>query len=138
GRDAPIATASGQLVAPMTELEGSALDALDTLVRLLRVLARHARALDEALPPEGWRERLLGLLEALLPRPPAAPDTRRALDRLRSLIDTFASDARRAGVDTPVPAEIVRAHFAGALSAADTRAPLPTRGISSARRVPAR
>src|SRR5690606_3562040 len=138
GSDVPIATASGQLVAPMPELEGSALDALDTLVRLLRVLARHARVLDEALPPDGWRERLLGLLEALLPRPPAAPDTRRALDRLRSLIDTFAADARRAGIDTPVPAEIVRAHFAAALSEADTRAPLLTGGVSIARMVPMR
>ncbi|MDH5832398.1 exodeoxyribonuclease V subunit gamma [Luteimonas kalidii] len=138
GSDAPIATASGQLVAPMPELEGSALDALDTLVRLLRVLARHASVLDEALTPEGWRERLLGLLDALLTRPPASPSTRRALDRLRSLIDTFASDARRAGVDTPVPAEIVRAHFAAALSEADTRAPLLTGGVSIARMVPMR
>src|SRR5690606_17359789 len=138
GRDAPIATASGQLVAPMPALEGSALDALDTLVRLLRVLARHARVLDEALSPEGWRERLLGLLEALLPRPPAAANTRRALDRLRSLVDSCAGDARRAGVDTPVPAEIVRAHFAAALSEADTRAPLLTGGVSIARMVPMR
>src|SRR3546814_1539870 len=63
GSDAPITAASGHVIAPMPELEGSALDALDTLVRLLRVLARHARALDEALSPDGWRERLLGLLE---------------------------------------------------------------------------
>ncbi|WP_202845033.1 exodeoxyribonuclease V subunit gamma [Luteimonas saliphila] len=138
GSDVPIAGADGQSVAPMPELEGGALDALDTLVRLLRVLARHARSLDEALPPEGWRERLLGLLDALLPRPPAAANTRRALDRLRSLIDTFASDAKRAGVDTPVPAEIVRAHFAAALSEADTRAPLLTGGVSVARMVPMR
>ncbi|MDH5830796.1 exodeoxyribonuclease V subunit gamma [Luteimonas sp. M1R5S18] len=138
GSDAAIAGADGQTVAPMPELEGSALDALDTLVRLLRVLARHARALDEALTPEGWRERLLGLLEALLPRPPAAANTRRALDRLRTLIDSFASDASRAGVDTLVPAEIVRAHFAAALAEADTRAPLLTGGVSVARMVPMR
>jgi exodeoxyribonuclease V gamma subunit len=138
GSDAAIAGADGQTVAPMPELEGSALDALDTLVRLLRVLARHARALDEALTPEGWRERLLGLLDALLPRPPAAANTRRALDRLRTLIDSFASDATRAGVDTPVPAEIVRAHFAAALAEADTRAPLLTGGVSVARMVPMR
>jgi exodeoxyribonuclease V gamma subunit len=138
GSDAPITTTSGQVIAPMPELEGSALDALDTLVRLLRVLARHARVLDEALPPEGWRERLLGLLEALLPKPPSAPATRRALDRLRTLIDAFAADARRAGVATPVPAEVVRAHFAAALSEADTRAPLLTGGVSIGRMVPMR
>ncbi|MGY1410787.1 exodeoxyribonuclease V subunit gamma [Luteimonas sp. A611] len=138
GSDAPITSASGQLVAPMPELEGSALDALDTLVRLLRVLARHARVLDEALTPDGWRERLLGLLDALLPPAPSAAATQRALDRLRSLIDDFAADARRAGVDTPVAAEIVRAHFAAALSEADTRAPLLTGGVSVARMVPMR
>lgn len=138
GSDAPITTASGQVVAPMPELEGSALDALDTLVRLLRVLARHARVLDEALTPDGWRERLLGLLDALLPQPPSSPATRRALDRLRTLIDDFAADARRAGVELPVPAGIVRAHFTAALSEADTRAPLLTGGVSIARMVPMR
>src|SRR5690606_1955850 len=131
GSDVPIATASGQLVAPMPELEGSALDALDTLVRLLRVLARHARVLDEALPPDGWRERLLGLLEALLPHPPAAPDTRRALDRLRSLIDAFASGARRARVATAAPVATRRAQFPPALSEAVTRAPRRTGRRSS-------
>ncbi|MGY1459793.1 exodeoxyribonuclease V subunit gamma [Luteimonas sp. A534] len=138
GSDAPITTASGQVIAPMPELEGSALDALDTLVRLLRVLARHARVLDEALPPDGWRERLLGLLEALLPKPPSSPASRRALDRLRTLIDDFAADARRAGVATPVPAEVVRAQFGAALSEADTRAPLLTGGVSIGRMVPMR
>src|SRR5690554_2098321 len=138
GSDAPIISASGQIIAPMPELEGSALDALDTLVRLLRVLARHARVLDEALTPDGWRERLLGLLDALLPQPPSSAVTRRALDRLRTLIDDFAADARRAGVELPVPAGIVRAHFTAALSEADTRAPLLTGGVSIARMVPMR
>ncbi|MGY0612933.1 exodeoxyribonuclease V subunit gamma [Luteimonas sp. A501] len=138
GSDAPIMSPDGQVIAPMPELEGSALDALDTLVRLLRVLARHARVLDETLTPDGWRERLLGLLDALLPQPPSSPATRRALDRLRSLVDDFAADARHAGVDTPVQAEVVRAHFSAALSEADTRAPLLTGGVSIGRMVPMR
>ncbi|NYZ61958.1 exodeoxyribonuclease V subunit gamma [Luteimonas deserti] len=138
GSDAPIATASGHLIAPLPELEGSALDALDTLVRLLRVLARHADLLGEAMPPEAWRDRLLRLLDALLPKPPSAPATQRALDRLRSLIDAFAADATRAGFDAPVPSEAVRAHFAGVLGEADTRAPLLTGGVSVGRMVPMR
>lgn len=125
-------------VAALPVLEGSTLEALDTLLRLLRVLARHAALLGEAMPPDAWRERLLGLLDALLPRPPSAPATQRALDRLRSLIDAFAADARRAGFDAPVPAEAVRAHFAAALGAADTRAPLLTGGVSIGRMVPMR
>ncbi len=125
-------------VAPWPELEGSALDALDTLLRLLRVLARHQRALDEAMPPAAWRERLLGLLKALLPRPPASKSGERSLDRLRALIDAFAKDAEAAGYDEPVPGEVVRAHFAQVLGEADTRAPLLTGGVSFARMVPMR
>lgn len=138
GSEALITGATGALVAPLPELEGSALDALDTLIRLLRVLARHATVLGEAMPPETWRERLLGLLDALLPQAPRVPSTQRALDRLRSLIDTFATDAYRAGFDAKVPADAVRAHFAAALGEADTRAPLLTGGVSVARMVPMR
>lgn len=137
GDDADIAGAT-QLVAPWPELEGSALDALDALLRLLRVLARHERLLAEAMPPARWRERLLGLLDALLPRPPATPAAQRALDRLRQLIDAFARDADRAGVEQPVAADVVRAHFTAVLGEADTRAPLLTGGVSFARMVPMR
>lgn len=138
GSDTLVAAGEGAAVAPMPELEGGALDALDTLLRLLRVLARHARLLGEAMPPEAWRERLLGLLDALLPAPPAAAPTQRALERLRALIDAFAADARRAGFAAPVPAEAVRAHFAAVLGEADTRAPLLTGGVSVGRMVPMR
>src|SRR5690606_13550758 len=55
GDDAEIGDAD-RVVAPWTELEGSAMDALDTLLRLLRVLARHERLLGDALPPARWRE----------------------------------------------------------------------------------
>jgi len=138
GSDAPIIPASGQPVAPLPDLEGSALDALDTLLRLLRVLAQNARRLGEAMTPDDWRTRLLALLEALLPRTPTMPSTQRALDRLRTLIDDFARDAGRAGFDAPVPPEAVRAHFAQQLGDADTRAPLLTGGISIGRMVPMR
>ncbi|WP_340647779.1 exodeoxyribonuclease V subunit gamma [Pseudoxanthomonas winnipegensis] len=125
-------------VAPYPALEGGALDALDALLRLLRVLARTQRSLDEALSPTQWRERLLALLDALLPQPPAAANTQRALDRLRTLIDAFAQDAARAGFAAAVPAEVARAHFAAVLSQADTRAPLLTGGVSIGRMVPMR
>jgi exodeoxyribonuclease V gamma subunit len=125
-------------VAPWPELEGGALGALDALLRLLRVLARHERLLGEAMPPAQWRERLLALLDTLLPTPPATPGGQRALDRLRALIDGFANDAGKAGFDAPVPNAVVRAHFTTVLSEADTRAPLLTGGVSFARMVPMR
>lgn len=125
-------------VAPWPELEGGALDALDTLVRLLRELARQRRVLGEAATPAQWRERLLHLLAVLLPEQPSAPRAQRALDRLRTLIDRFARDAETAGYAGVVPPEVVRAHFADQLSQADTRAPLLTGGISVGRMVPMR
>jgi len=124
-------------IAPWPVLEGNALAALDTLIRLLRVLARYSQALNEAMPPAQWRERLLALLQALLPEV-SAPATQRTLKRLYRLIDAFANDAARAGFEEPVPAGIVRAYFAAMLSEADTRAPLLTGGISFARMVPLR
>lgn len=125
-------------VAPWTELEGGALGALDAFIRLLRVLVRHERALAEAMTPAQWRERVLGLLDALLPQTPRDPADQRTLDRLRALLDDFAATASRAGFDEPVPAEVVRAHFQGALAEADTRAPLLTGGVSFGRMVPMR
>jgi exodeoxyribonuclease V gamma subunit len=125
-------------VAPWTGLEGSALDALDVLLRLLRVLARHQRLLGEAMPPAAWRERLLGLLRSVLPRPRIGGSGERAYERLCKLIDAFAEDAARAGYTAPVPGEVVRAHFAAVLGEADTRAPLLTGGVSFARMVPMR
>ena len=125
-------------VAPWTELEGSSLAALDALIRLLRVLARHERVLGESIAPAQWRERLLGLLDAILPQPPQALADQRALERLRTCIEHFADAARRAGVEQAVPSEVVRAHFAAALAEADTRAPLLTGGVSFGRMVPMR
>ena len=125
-------------VAPWTALEGGGLVALDALIRLLRVLARYQRVLGEAMTAAQWRERLLGLLDAVLPQATQDLAGQRALDRLRKLIDDFASSAQRAPFDAPVPAEVLRAHFATVLAEADTRAPLLTGGISFGRMVPMR
>lgn len=125
-------------VAPWTDLEGGALSALDALIRLLRVLARHERTLAAAMTPAQWRERLLGLLDALLPQRPRDAATQRTLERLRSALDDFAAAAERAGFQAPVPPEVVRAHFQALLGEADTRAPLLTGGVSFGRMVPMR
>lgn len=125
-------------IAPWPHLEGSALDALDTLLRLLRVLERQQLALAEPMSPALARERLLELLDALVPANPSAPRAQRALERLRALIDDFARSAERAGFSAPMAPEVVRAHFAAVLAQADTRAPLLTGGISFGRMVPMR
>lgn len=125
-------------VAPWPELEGAALAALDALIRLLRVLARHERSLAAAMTPSLWRERLLGLLDALLPPRPRAAAEQRTLERLRVLLDDFAASAERADFQAPVPPDVVRAHVQTRLAEADTRAPLLTGGVSFGRMVPMR
>lgn len=125
-------------VAGAPHLEGGDIAALDVLVGLLNVLRRYERALSNALTPEQWRERLLGLLAAVLPERPRDVSDERALDRLRALIGEFAEGARRAGVVTPIEPDVVRAHFDALLAQPDTRAPLMTGGVSFGRMVPMR
>jgi len=138
GDDGDLELPGGQLLAPWPELEGGALSALDALLRLLRVLERHERVLAEAMPPAQWRERLLGLVETLLPPLPSSAAAQRAMERLRQLVGGFADSAAQAGFDAPVAPDVVRAHFAAALGEADTRAPLLTGGVSFGRMVPLR
>jgi len=138
GSDGEIALGDDAFVAPWPDLEGGALDALDTLLRLLRVLERHERLLGARATPAQWRDRLLEMLEALVPPGLAAPATVRALERLRQLVVEFAAGAEAAGFHAPLEPEVVRAHFAAVLGEADTRAPLLTGGVSFGRMVPMR
>ncbi len=138
GSDDPLDAGGAHMVAPWPDLEGGALDALDTVVRQLRLLARQQHAFAKPVPPAQWRERLLAVLAELLPKPPATVDGQRALERLRTLIDAFARQAANAGFEAAVPVEVVRAHFTARLGEADTRAPLLTGGVSFARMVPMR
>ena len=125
-------------VAPWTELEGGALDALDALIRVLRVFARFERVFSRALAPTQWCDALLAMLDALLPEQPRVAADQRAIERLRRHIDAFATSAVEAGFERTVPLDVVRAHFQQALSESDTRAPLLTGGVSFARMVPMR
>lgn len=125
-------------VAPWIELEGSALDALDALIRVLRVLARNERVLGRSMTPAQWRDALFALLDALLPEHPRAVADQRAIERLRRHVDAFAKSAHDAGFDEAVRPDVARAYFRTALSESDTRAPLLTGGVSFARMVPMR
>ncbi len=125
-------------IAPWPELEGDALDALDGFMRLLRVLVRHERVLATNMTPMQWRERLFGLLDAVLPQRPRSATDQRTLERLRTLLDEFASSAESAGFPATVPPEVVRAHFHARLRDTDTRAPLLSGGVSFGRMVPMR
>ncbi len=125
-------------VAPWPELEGGSLAALDALIELLRLLGRCERTFAQAHTPAQWQQQLLGALEDVLPaRPPELAD-QRALERLRDAIEQFRAQAEAAGFVAPVPPEVVRAHFRARLSAADTRAPFLSGGITFCRMLPMR
>ena len=125
-------------VAPWPDLEGTALDALDALIGQMRALARYERVLGEAMPAARWRETLLDMLQALLPRLPTSERDRKTLERLRAAIDRFADGAAQAGFAGAIAPQIVRAYFAQTLGQADTRAPLLSGGVSFGRMVPMR
>ena len=138
GDEALMTLGDGHLVAPWPGLEGGHVESLGSLLRLLQVLERHARLLAEPASPAQWRERLFGLLDALLPGTPVDPGAARTLARLRELIDGFAESAAQAGFGARVPPDVVRSHFASLLAESDTRAPLLTGGVSFGRMVPMR
>jgi exodeoxyribonuclease V gamma subunit len=103
---------------------------------LLRELARQAKQLGQPGTAAQWRERLLKLLDALLPGTPAAPARPVRWNACERWSTTSPRPprppSRRDGA-----AEVVRAHFAEQL-ARPTRAPLLTGGISFGRMVPMR
>lgn len=138
GDDRLLVLDDGEVLAPWPDLEGGQVEALGTLVRLLHVLERHERLLASPATPGQWRERLLGVLAALLPETPSDAGAARTLARLRELVDAFAESAAQAGFEGRVPPEVVRMHFASLLAESDTRAPLLTGGVSFGRMVPMR
>jgi exodeoxyribonuclease V gamma subunit len=125
-------------VAPWPELEGGSLDALDALIALLRVLARCERTFAQSQSPAQWQQQLLRALDELLSTRPREFADQRTLERLRDAIEEFRAQADAAKFDAPVPPEIVRAYFKARLSAADTRAPFLSGGITFCRMVPMR
>jgi len=133
GEDADIAG-----VAPLPLLEAGQLAVLDRFLQALRRLAHWHHALAGEHAVAEWRERLMKLLEDFFPERAQDPRDRLAIDTLRALVARFAKQAQEAQLDTPVPASVLRAWFAGALAEADPRQPFLTGGVTFGRMVPMR
>jgi exodeoxyribonuclease V gamma subunit len=133
GDDADIAG-----VAPWPDLEGHALDALDALIRLLAIIERVALDVSRTHTPADWQALLTTTLEALLPPNPSDAADARARDRVFGEIDAFGRAAAEAGLDAPLPAEVVRAHFAARFAEPDVRQPFLAGGVTFCRMVPMR
>jgi len=133
GDDADIAG-----IAPWPDLEGHALDALDALIHLLAVIERAALDVSRAHVPADWQALLTTTLEALLPVNPNDAADARARDRVFGEIDAFGRAAAEAGLDEPLPADVVRAHFAARFAEPDARQPFLAGGVTFCRMVPMR
>ncbi|MEO5595597.1 MAG: exodeoxyribonuclease V subunit gamma [Lysobacteraceae bacterium] len=133
GEDAMIAG-----VAPWPELEGGSLHALDALIRMLHVLARAEHEFAECATALIWQQRLLRLLDDLLPETPREPHDRAMLQELREAIETFREQATRAELSATLPLAVVRNWFRTKLTQADARAPFLSGGVTFCRMVPMR
>ncbi len=133
GEDAMIAG-----VAPWPKLEGGSLHALDALIRVLHVLARAEREFAEPATALVWQQRLLRLLEDLLPATPQQPQDRALLQELRQAIESFREQIDRAQVSAALPLAVVRDWFRTTLGQSDSRAPFLSGGVTFCRMVPMR
>ncbi|HVV96591.1 MAG TPA: exodeoxyribonuclease V subunit gamma [Rhodanobacteraceae bacterium] len=133
GDDADIAG-----VAPWTDLEGHALDALDALIALLGIIARAVDDIERAHTPSDWQALLMTTLEALLPENPGDAADARARDRVFGEIDAFGRAADEAGLAEAMPSDVVRAHFVARFTEPDVRQPFLAGGVTFCRMVPMR
>jgi len=136
--DADVFMANGEIVAPWPDLEGDASESVGRLFEVVRRLDVWRKQLDTQLTAEGWRRLLSGILNELFADDASIAPVNQSLQHLRDSINAFSENARNAGFDGEIPADIVREHFSRVLSQTDTRAPLLTGGISFSRMVPMR
>ncbi|MCC8363125.1 exodeoxyribonuclease V subunit gamma [Lysobacter sp. A6] len=124
-------------IAPWSELEGQAAEALDALLRCVAMLREMRSRLAGPHAPATWATLLHRLLdEAFAP----ARDSSDAsiLRRLRDAVGRFSEGAARADYDTPVEHAIVLEQLRSELETADARAPFLSGGICFGRMVPMR
>ena len=126
-------------VAAYPGMDSSTQRGLNIVLRLLTVLARYQKELSSALTASEWRDRLLGLLDALLPSQHQLDSAMTGeLESVRSHINTFARDVSQAQVLQTIPIDVVKAYFTHAFNHSHARAPLITGGIQIGQMVPMR
>lgn len=133
GDDAEIAG-----VAPWPKLEGSALAALDGLIRVLAVLERAVADFAEPRTAEDWQAKLAALLDELVPPAPGDAAEQRARERILAELEAWRASAADAGFAEAIPREIVEAHLRARLGESDARQPFLAGGVTFCRMVPMR
>lgn len=126
-------------VAAFPGMDSSNQHAMNTVIRLLSILARYQSEFSHSLSALEWRERLLGLLDTLfIPQHRLDAASVDVLEYIRSHINTFAREAEQAEITTSLPLDVVKAYFYRCLNQTRSRSPLMTGGIQIGQMVPMR
>ncbi|MDE2248915.1 MAG: exodeoxyribonuclease V subunit gamma [Xanthomonadaceae bacterium] len=125
-------------ILPLDGVWGNAVEALGQLDRLLGELRRARHAFAGARPLAEWSHWLLQLIDALFLADLRDEAENGALDTLRKLAASLATQAAEAGIEAPLPWSVVREALRGALDAVPERQPFLLGGVTFCGLVPQR
>jgi len=123
---------------PLAGVGGGAVEALGQLDHLLGELRRLRDAMAVPRPLAGWRDWLLGCIDALFLPDPADTAEVAAIDALRRQVAALAAQAREAQLTLPQPWRVVRDALRGQLQAVPERQPFLLGGVTFCGLVPQR
>lgn len=125
-------------VLPLDGVWGNAVEALGQFDRLLGELRRARNEFGATRPLAEWSQWLLELIDALFLADMRDEAENHALDTLRKLAASLASQAMEAGMHAPLPWSVVREALRGALDAVPERQPFLLGGVTFCGLVPQR
>ena len=125
-------------ILPLDGVWGNAVEALGQFDRLLGELRRARSEFGATRPLLEWSQWLLQLIDALFLADLRDEAENHALDALRKLAASLASQAMEAGMHAPLPWSVVREALRGALDAVPERQPFLLGGVTFCGLVPQR
>ncbi len=125
-----------QGIAPADEAGGLEAALLGPLDRLLQALDEHRRALAQPAAPAQWAQRLRALLAAFFEAPEGGDGY--TLLQLEGALQAWLEACSTARLDEPLPLEVVREHWLGALDASAPGRPFLAGGVTFATLMPMR
>lgn len=125
-------------ILPLDGVWGNAIEALGQFDHLLGELRRARSAFAGSRPLVEWSQWLLQLIDALFLADMRDEAENQALDALRRLAASLASQATEAGMHAPLPWSVVREALRGALDAVPERQPFLLGGVTFCGLVPQR
>jgi len=125
-------------VAPVPEVEGHALNALDKLIRGLRLLARTNEYFSHSHTASHWASSCAELLGILEDSNQLSGSENAAMQRCREAVADLLEQCQQAEFDHLIAPEIIRDYFQNALSESDASQNFLSGGATVCRMVPMR